>query len=98
MSQNVRLALRHLRRAPAFTAVAVLTLVLAIGANTAIFRAGSAGPPPPLPSPHAERLTAIWGTMADAPRILLSYPDLLEYRARNRTFADIARIGTQSAN
>jgi predicted permease len=98
LSQDVRLALRHLRRAPAFTAVAVLTLVLAIGANTAIFSAVSAVLLRPLPYPHAERLTAIWGTMADAPRILLSYPDLLEYRARNRTFDDIGVIRSQSVN
>ena len=98
LRQDVRLALRHLRRAPAFTAVAVLTLVLAIGANTAIFSAVSAVLLRPLPYPHAERLTAIWGTMSDAPRILLSYPDLLEYRARNRTFDDIGVIRTQSVN
>ena len=85
LRQDVRLAFRHLRRAPAFAAVAVLTLVLAIGANTAIFSAVSAVLLRPLPYPHADRLTAVWGTMGDAPRTLLSYPDLLEYRARNRT-------------
>src|SRR3954449_8088905 len=98
LMQDVRLALRHLRRAPGFTAVAVLTLVLAIGANTAIFSAVSAVLLRPLPYPHAERLTAIWGTMPDAPRMLLSYPDLLEYRARNRTFDDIGIIRNQSVN
>jgi len=98
LMQDVRLALRHLRRAPGFTAVAVLTLVLAIGANTAIFSAVSAVLLRPLPYPHAERLTAIWGTMPDAPRMLLSYPDLLEYRARNRTFDDIGVIRNQSVN
>ena len=98
LAQDVRLALRHLRRAPAFTTVAVLTLVLAIGANTAIFSAVSAVLLRPLPYPHAERITAIWGTMADAPRMLLSYPDLLEYRARNRTFDDIGIIRNQSVN
>jgi predicted permease len=98
LAQDVRLALRHLRRAPGFTIVAVLTLVLAIGANTAIFSAVSAMLLRPLPYPHAERITAIWGTMADAPRMLLSYPDLLEYRARNRTFDDIGIIRNQSVN
>jgi predicted permease len=98
LTQDVRLALRHLRRAPAFTAVALLTLVLAIGANTAIFSAVSAVLVRPLPYPHAERLTAIWGTLSDAPRVLLSYPDLLEYRARNRTFDDVAIVRQQSVN
>jgi putative ABC transport system permease protein len=98
LRQDVRLALRHLQRAPAFTAVALLTLVLAIGANTAIFSAVSAVLLRPLPYPHAERLTTIWGTMSDAPRVLLSYPDLEEYRARNRTFDDIGVIRQQSVN
>ncbi|HKU62194.1 MAG TPA: ABC transporter permease, partial [Gemmatimonadales bacterium] len=98
LGQDTRLALRHLRRAPAFTIVALLTLVLAIGANTAIFSAVSAVLLRPLPYPHAERLTAIWGTMADSPRMLLSYPDLLEYRARNHTFDDIGVIRNQSVN
>ena len=67
LRQDVRLAFRHLRLAPAFAAVAVLTLVLAIGANTAIFSAVSAVLLRPLPYPHADRLTAFWGTMGDAP-------------------------------
>jgi predicted permease len=98
LRQDVRLALRHLGRAPAFTIVAVLTLVLAIGANTAIFSAVSAVLLRPLPYPHAERITAIWGTMSDAPRVLLSYPDLLEYRARNRTLDALAIVRQQSVN
>jgi predicted permease len=98
LEQDVRLALRHLRRAPAFTIVAVLTLVLAIGANTAIFSAVSAVLLRPLPYPHADRITAIWGTMSDAPRVLLSYPDLLEYRARSRTLDDLAIVRQQSVN
>jgi len=100
LQQDVRLAFRHLRRAPAFAAVAVLTLVLAIGANTAIFSAVSAVLLRPLPYPHADRLTAIWGTLGDSPRVLLSYPDLIEYRARSRTLpvrgADLARLSGQA--
>src|SRR6188472_3448845 len=98
MRQDVRLALRHLRRAPAFTAVAVLTLVLAIGANTAIFSAVSAVLLRPLPYPHADRLAAIWGTLGDSPRVLLSYPDVIEYRARSRTLEDLGIIRQQSVN
>src|SRR5919107_4355807 len=98
LRQDVRLALRHLRRAPAFTSVAVLTLVLAIGANTAIFSAVSAVLLRPLPYPHADRLVAIWGTMGDSPRVLLSYPDLVEYRTRARTLEDLGIIRSQSVN
>ena len=98
LRQDVRLAFRHLRRAPAFAAVAVLTLVLAIGANTAIFSAVSAVLLRPLPWPHGDRLAVAWGTMGDSPRVLLSYPDLVEYRARNRTLDDLAIARSQSVN
>jgi predicted permease len=98
LRQDVRLALRHLHRAPAFTAVAVLTLVLAIGANTAIFSAVSAVLLRPLPYPDADRLVPIWGKLHDSPRVLLSYPDLLEYRARSRTLEDIGIVRGQSVN
>src|SRR3954447_21746974 len=98
LMQDVRLALRHLRRAPAFAAVAVLTLVLAIGANTAIFSAVSAVLLRPLHYPHADRLVAIWGTLGDSPRVLLSYPDLVEYRARSRTLDDLGIVRGQSVN
>ena len=98
LRQDVRLAFRHLRRAPAFAAVAILTLVLAIGANTAIFSAVSAVLLRPLPYPHADRLAAIWGTLGDSPRVLLSYPDLVEYRARSRTLDDLGIIRQQSVN
>ncbi|HZA80608.1 MAG TPA: ABC transporter permease, partial [Actinomycetes bacterium] len=98
LRQDVRLAFRHLRRAPAFAAVAVLTLVLAIGANTAIFSAVSAVLLRPLPYPDADRLAAIWGTLGDSPRVLLSHPDLIEYRARSRALEDLGIIRQQSVN
>ncbi len=98
LQQDVRLAFRHLRRAPAFAIVAILTLVLAIGANTAIFSAVSAVLLRPLPYPHADRLVAIWGKLGESPRVLLSYPDLVEYRTRSRTLDDLSIIRGQSVN
>jgi putative ABC transport system permease protein len=87
--QDVTHALRQLRRAPAFTAVSLLTLVLAIGANTAIFSAVSAVLLRPLPYPNADRLTVLWARAPGQDQLLIAYPDLQAWRERNRTFADI---------
>jgi predicted permease len=98
LRQDAGHALRQLRRAPAFTAAAVLTLVLAIGVNTAIFSAVSAVLLRPLPYPAADRLTVVWSSMGNGRRALLAYPDLQEMRARNRTFDDLGVARTQSVN
>ena len=96
--QDVFHALRQLRRAPAFTAVSLLTLVLAIGANTAIFSAVSAVLLRPLPYPDANRLTVLWARAPGQDQILIAYPDLQAWRARNRTFADIGLDRVQTVN
>ena len=98
LRQDAAHALRQLRRAPGFTVVAILTLVLAIGANTAIFSMVSAVLLRPLPYPLAARLTVLWASLGDQKRILVSFPDLKEWRARNRTFVDIGFARAQSIN
>src|SRR5579864_3512693 len=58
--QDLHYGLRMLRKSPGFTAVAVLTLALGIGANTAIFGLANAAFFRALPFPHAERLAFLW--------------------------------------
>ena len=98
LRQDAVHALRQLQRAPGFTAVAILTLVLAIGANTAIFSVVSAVLLRPLPYPSADRLTVLWTSVGDQNQGLISFPDLKEWRARNHTFADIGIARVQSVN
>jgi predicted permease len=94
--QDVRFALRSFRRTPAFTAVAVLTLAIGIGANTAIFSAVNALLLRPLPFPAPERLMSLGMTVparGDQPardNVVWSYPKFGTFRDAQRVFADLA--------
>ncbi len=89
--QDVRYALRGLRRTPAFTSITVTVLALGIGANTALFSVISAVLLRPLQYPDANRLVRIWSAMPSQgyPRSGSSLPDYRTWRAANHTFDEM---------
>ena len=91
---DIRYAVRGLAKAPAFTAVIVLTLALGIGANSAIFSVVHALLLAPLPYRDADRLVFVWSDMTAAgyPRAPLSGPELADLRARSTTVASFGAI------
>ena len=84
--QDLRYAARMLWKNRSFTAVAVLTLALGIGANTAIFTVINAVLLRPLPYPEADRLVWLSERHEEIPSRWVSYPNFLDWRARNRSF------------
>jgi putative ABC transport system permease protein len=87
---DLRYAARRLRRAPAFTLVAVLTLGLGIGATTAIFSAVAPILFEPLAYPNASRLVLLSDYAADAEPIAVTYGTYRELAERSRSFAGLA--------
>jgi predicted permease len=96
---DVRYALRMLRKNPGFAAIAMLTLALGIGANTAIFSVLDGVILKPLPYPQADRLTLIWTDLKDAGqmRVPFSGPDLMDVKRRARLFQDVGGTWVGSA-
>jgi len=89
--QDVAFALRQLRRSPTFTAVAVITLGLGVGATTAIFSVVDGVLLRPLPYPNADRLVRVWHVEAkQSQRDDASPANFFDWRERNRSFASIA--------
>jgi putative ABC transport system permease protein len=92
MAQDLRYALRTMRRTPAFTAVVVLTLGLGVGATSAIFSIVNAVLLRPLPYAREESLVRVYSQVPDGTldRFSVSIPDYLDFKSRNRVFSDMA--------
>jgi putative ABC transport system permease protein len=93
-SRDFRHALRMLHRSPGFTTVAVLTLALGIGANTAIFSVIDSVLLRPLPYHEPDQLVMVWESNSQHPNPhnTVSPPNFLDWKSRNTVFSDMAYI------
>jgi predicted permease len=92
--QDLRYALRQLRKSPGFAAVAILTLALGIGANTAIFSVIQGVVLRPLPFHDPDHLFAVWAESPEEKSIKTgaSGPDFQDYKEQSRTFDALAEV------
>src|SRR4029078_7210974 len=87
---DVRYALRWLRRSPAFTSIAILSLAIGIGFNTAVFTIVDAVLFRPLPAERHDPLVEVYTTSPDGDTYATSsYPDYSDLKAQNHVFSDI---------
>ena len=104
--QDLRLAVRLLRKSPEFAAVSIAVLALGIGGNAAIFTLVNRIMLRPLPYPEPDRLMVLSLTAApkgsrvvsDGDALPWSYPKYRAYRAEQRTFADLSAFGEDAVN
>jgi predicted permease len=96
LAQDVRFGLRQVRRNPGFTAVAILTLALGIGANTAIFSVVEGVVLAPLPFNEPDRLVIVWDINLTLKRIMsASYPDFQDWQRNSQSFQQMAALNFQ---
>ncbi len=88
--QDMEYAFRMLRRSPGFTAIAVLTLALGIGANTAIFSVVSGVLLRPLPYPESGELVRVFTVLPTQPHFPMAVADFYDYRERSKVFGSSA--------
>jgi putative ABC transport system permease protein len=89
---DLHYAVRHLRANPGFTAIAIITLALGIGANTAIFSFVDAVLLKPLPYPQAEKIVSVWEKSPVAIHNFISTLNFLDWKPLNRSFQFLSAV------
>ena len=92
LAQDLRYGVRMLRRTPGFTAAALLTLAVGIGANAAIFTVVDAVLLRPLPYADPDRLVTVGDRNADGLSSNVGFATMLDWRARSRSFDSLALV------
>src|SRR6266487_1339654 len=95
LTQDIRFGLRSLLKHPAFTAIAVITLALGVGANSTIFSVVDATLIRSLPVSHPENLVYVFN---GNPGSVFSYPDYAEMRDQNHVFDGLIAWGGITAS
>ncbi|MBI4473101.1 MAG: ABC transporter permease [Acidobacteria bacterium] len=89
LKQDILYAVRTVLKQPAFAVVAILTIALGIGANTAIFSLVNAALIRPLPVESPEELMFVYHGTRETPYLTASYPDYVDLRNQNTVFSDL---------
>src|SRR5208282_269919 len=98
MLQDLKFAVRMLVKSPGFTLVAILTLALGIGANTAIFSIVNAVLLRPPPFKNSPQLVVLRETYKLVGNVSVSYPDFLDWRQQAHSFSAMAAVQNRSFN
>jgi predicted permease len=98
LSQDLRYAIRMFLKSPGFAAIAVLTLALGIGANTALFSVVSGVLLNPLPYPHSEQLVAVSANTPGFNHAPVAYLNFLDWQRNAQTFSSMATYRNQDYN
>jgi predicted permease len=96
--QDIRYGIRMLAKNPGFTIVAVLTLALGIGANTALFSVVNGVLLNALPFRQPDHLVALYANRVQFQRASISYPNFLDWQLQNRTFDSMAAFRPDDFN
>src|SRR5581483_5086587 len=96
--QDIRFGLRMLAKSPGFTVIAVVTLALGIGANTALFSVVNGVLLNPLPYPHPEQLLMVYSRTPQFQESSISYPNFLDWQRSNSSFSGLAAFRSSDFN